>query len=74
MAKSAGDKVNPKITDCQYVASYNWLDEKDPVILVPGEKASSIPLSPSRNILRPPVPCHQGATFNSDTQCHVESL
>jgi hypothetical protein len=24
------------IEDCRYVASYNWLDRKDPTILVPG--------------------------------------
>jgi hypothetical protein len=28
---------SPKIEHAQYVASYNWLDGKDPVILVPGE-------------------------------------
>jgi hypothetical protein len=27
----------PKIQDVQYVASYNWLDGKSPVILVPGQ-------------------------------------
>ncbi len=27
----------PKIEDVEYIASYNWLDVKSPVILVPGE-------------------------------------
>jgi hypothetical protein len=26
----------PAIQDCQYLASYNWLDTKSPTILVPG--------------------------------------
>jgi len=32
----------PTITGVEYIASYNWLSGKSPVILVPGE-----PLSPS---------------------------
>ena len=27
----------PKIHDCQYVASYNWVGSKTPAILVPGK-------------------------------------
>jgi hypothetical protein len=30
------DDEKPAIRDCQYVASYNWLDKKTPTILVPG--------------------------------------
>ncbi|KAJ4505296.1 hypothetical protein HRR83_008754 [Exophiala dermatitidis] len=30
-------KKNSKIKDCKYVASYNWLDGKDPKIAVPGK-------------------------------------
>lgn len=29
----------PTIEDCVYIASYNWLNRKDPTILVPGESA-----------------------------------
>lgn len=28
--------VSPKISHCEYTASYNWLDRKSPTILVPG--------------------------------------
>jgi hypothetical protein len=31
----------PEIVDVEYVASYNWLDAKSPVILVPGEQYPS---------------------------------
>jgi hypothetical protein len=30
------DDEKPAIRDCQYVASYNWLDKKTPTILMPG--------------------------------------
>ena len=33
---SASKDIKPSIGDCQYVASYNWLDEKASIILVPG--------------------------------------
>lgn len=26
----------PTISDCQYVASYNWLNDKTPTVMVPG--------------------------------------
>jgi len=29
-------ETQPKIEDCEYVASYNWVDDKVPTILVPG--------------------------------------
>jgi hypothetical protein len=29
--------INPIIEECQYVASYNWLDGKGSTILVPGK-------------------------------------
>lgn len=32
-----------KITDCEYVASYNWLNRKEPTILVPGEFRPVLP-------------------------------
>ena len=33
-----GSKVTSKrITDCSYVASYNWLKGDEPTILLPGE-------------------------------------
>jgi hypothetical protein len=35
-----------EITDCQYVASYNWLNDKVPTIVVPGE-FSSVDARPS---------------------------
>jgi hypothetical protein len=31
------DPLNNTISDCELVASYNWLDEKTPTIVVPGE-------------------------------------
>lgn len=31
------DNVSPKIGDVKYVTSYNWLDDKVPTILVPGQ-------------------------------------
>ena len=34
-AKSQDDQ-NETITDCVYVASYNWLDRNAPTILIPG--------------------------------------
>jgi len=30
-------KTTAKITDCQYVASYNWLSKAMPTILIPGQ-------------------------------------
>lgn len=27
----------PKIDDCEYLASYNWVEGKNPTILVPGQ-------------------------------------
>lgn len=35
----------PKIDNVQYVSSYNWLDDKSPVILVPGQSLICLPLS-----------------------------
>ncbi|ORY15669.1 hypothetical protein BCR34DRAFT_477418 [Clohesyomyces aquaticus] len=34
----------PSITDCQYVTSYNWLNEGNPTILVPGKPPLWTPL------------------------------
>ena len=36
------------ITDCKYVASYNWLDREDPTILVPGTALSCLSVKASR--------------------------
>lgn len=33
---SAVVKDLPKIANCREVASYNWLDQKEPTLLVPG--------------------------------------
>ena len=30
----------PKITGCEYISSYNWMDSKTPTILVPGMSLS----------------------------------
>jgi hypothetical protein len=30
------DEYSARITGCEDVASYNWLDEREPTILVPG--------------------------------------
>lgn len=30
-------ETHPTISDCEYVASYNWVDGKVPTILVPGQ-------------------------------------
>lgn len=36
-----GSKISsPKITDCEFVASYNWLQEDKPSIIVPGQYTS----------------------------------
>jgi len=35
------EQMNPKIEDVEYIASYNWLDGKTPVILVPGQWRNS---------------------------------
>ena len=29
-------EILPRITDCQFVASYNWIDNKQPTIMIPG--------------------------------------
>ena len=34
--------VTPRIEDCDYVASYSWLNRKTPTILVPGKYTSRI--------------------------------
>lgn len=36
------EEDSPVITDVEYVASYNWLDVKSPVILVPGKFISHL--------------------------------
>jgi hypothetical protein len=35
----------PTIKGVEYVASYNWTDDKSPVILVPGEPLSQSPIT-----------------------------
>ncbi|KAJ4366236.1 hypothetical protein N0V83_007872 [Neocucurbitaria cava] len=35
---------NVTITDCQYVASYNWLNNSNPTVVVPGKPARWTPL------------------------------
>ncbi|KAF2205316.1 hypothetical protein GQ43DRAFT_477463 [Delitschia confertaspora ATCC 74209] len=32
------------ITDCKYIGSYNWLDAKDPTIIIPGKPPNWTPL------------------------------
>jgi hypothetical protein len=36
------EEDTPKIQDVEYIASYNWLDSKSPVILVPGQSYTYI--------------------------------
>ena len=42
--KAEKEKIDfePLIVDCQYVASYNWLNHKTPTIMVPGKVSSMI--------------------------------
>ena len=40
--KTLPDDEKPEIRDCQYVASYNWLDKKTATILVPGTTIYSL--------------------------------
>ncbi|KAH7122785.1 hypothetical protein B0J11DRAFT_616147 [Dendryphion nanum] len=40
----------PRITDCQYIASYNWLNEKEPTISVPGKPPLWTPLNIPRRL------------------------
>lgn len=39
----AGTKEEVEISDTEPIASYSWLDEKTPTILVPGEYSPSAP-------------------------------
>ena len=41
------DQQAPTIENAKYVASYNWLNGKDPVILVPGKPVSTTTLRTS---------------------------
>ncbi|KAF1998617.1 hypothetical protein P154DRAFT_408136, partial [Amniculicola lignicola CBS 123094] len=43
-------KDTAKISDCQYVASYNWLAEISPTIAVPGQPAAWTPLKEPRRL------------------------
>jgi hypothetical protein len=43
------EETAPKIKDVEYLASYNWLNEKSPIILVPGKPL--FPSKPSRKLL-----------------------
>ncbi|KAI9766565.1 MAG: hypothetical protein M1839_004875 [Geoglossum umbratile] len=38
------NKHSAKVTDCEYVASYNWLNRGEPVVMVPGKPAAWTPL------------------------------
>ncbi|KAI9831933.1 MAG: hypothetical protein M1819_004655 [Sarea resinae] len=45
LAASDGPGERPaKITDCECIASYSWLNEKEPTILVPGKPPTWTPL------------------------------
>ncbi|RMZ91686.1 hypothetical protein DV736_g1111, partial [Chaetothyriales sp. CBS 134916] len=43
-------KHNPKITDCSYVASYNWLDQKAPAVVIPGKPPAWTPPATNRRL------------------------
>jgi hypothetical protein len=36
LAEQLGVKEEAKITGCEYLASYNWLNKKAPTIIIPG--------------------------------------
>lgn len=36
-------EFSPRIANCKFVASYNWVDDEQPTILVPGQ-SETLPL------------------------------
>jgi hypothetical protein len=66
----------PAIRDCQYVASYNWLDKKTPTILVPGKANLFHPPPQTANYqthsrLATSLPPAQACTYVEARQWHV---
>ncbi len=57
------------ITDCQYIASYNWLDRQKATILVPGQYAKDIlKVRTSQLILSRCTPCLESAKRTSESR------
>lgn len=57
------------ITDCQYIASYNWLDRQKATILVPGDYAKDIfKVRMSQLILSRCTPCLESAKRTSESR------
>ncbi|KAF2127933.1 hypothetical protein P153DRAFT_376859 [Dothidotthia symphoricarpi CBS 119687] len=48
--EAKSDDTTPGISHCQYVASYNWLNENTPTIIVPGKPPRWTPLATPRRL------------------------
>ncbi|KAK6815538.1 hypothetical protein RU639_008813 [Aspergillus parasiticus] len=51
LANSSVNKDDPRITECTVVGSYNWLNRKNPTIVIPGKPPAWTPMAAPENLL-----------------------
>ncbi|KUJ19423.1 uncharacterized protein LY89DRAFT_683266 [Mollisia scopiformis] len=66
------EEESPEIEDVRYVGSYNWLDDKAPVILVPGSPPAWTPLAEDVKLDRDSVPVYRDINAARYPKCPME--